>query len=86
MDEERINQLKKFKKKGLIRVILACEDEIELLNLQLLENNTPIIMIEDLLNTKMTDYLKERIRVIQDPERRNIYLLELQRLNEEIKQ
>ena len=86
MDEERTKQLMKKAKKVLTQMILENEDEIELLNMQLLEDNKPIIMIEDILNSKMTTYLKDRIRVIQDPDRRNIYLMELKRLNEEIKQ
>jgi len=82
-DSNRIAELKKFKKKGMIKIILSCEDEIDLLNQQL-EEDKPIIVLEDVINSKMTEYLKERIRIIQEPERRDIYLRELKRLNDAI--
>ena len=74
VDDDRIYELKKYKKKGLIKEILSLEDEIERLNIQLSEDR--VLTIVDNVNSVMTEFLKKRIRVVQDPYKKRIYMMD----------
>lgn len=78
-----MESLKKYKKKELIELVMEYEEEIHRLTNEA-ENNVERVFVEDKINDKTTEYLKKKIRCIQD-NNRNIYIIELERINNETK-
>ena len=77
--------LNKFKKKALISLIKNYESDIlelqtELDNIKIESKRIEYVVVKDDEDDKTLKYIKNRVLVIQDPHRRAIYSIELERL------
>jgi len=76
-----MTELKKYKKKELIRLIVDYEDDIRTLQEEL-DSNTRVkyIVIDQEKDDKTLLYIKKRMICVQDTHRRGVYQKELERL------